>query len=160
MIFDKDITNSKIKVYGGKNLECDGKMCTFTNATAKSLNKDENFSVGMRNSEAKNTEINIVGIQFNDETICGSIDIATPTPTTATPITTPTTTSATTTGMIFLLGAIHKRHRNILGGGGSQIPMLQDIRRQKLGKAGQNCDMGEGGIKNDQKNPTSFMDGS
>ena len=28
-------------------------------------------------------------------------------------------------------GAIHKRHRNILwgGGGGSQIPMLQDIRR-------------------------------
>ena len=124
MIFDKDITNSKIKVYGGKNLECDGKMCTFTNATAKSLNKDENFSVGMRNSEAKNTEINIVGIQFNDETICGSIILATTTPTTATPITTPTTTSATTTGMIFLLGAIHKRHRNILGGGGSQIPML------------------------------------
>ena len=26
-------------------------------------------------------------------------------------------------------GAIHKRRRNILGGGGSQIPMLEDIRR-------------------------------
>ena len=105
MIFDKDITNSKIKVYGGKNLECDGKMCTFTNATAKSLNKDENFSVGMRNSEAKNTEINIVGIQFNDEIICGSpINLATTATTTTTPTTTPTTTSTTTTGMIFLSG--------------------------------------------------------
>ena len=99
IIFDKNVT--KIKVYGGKNLECDGKMCTFTNATAKSLNKDENLSVGMRNSEAKNTEINIVGLQLNDEIICGSsINLASATPTTATPITTP----ATTTGMIFLLG--------------------------------------------------------
>ena len=98
IIFDKNIT--KIKVYGGKNLECDGKMCTFTNATAKSLDKDENLSLGIRNSEAKNTEINIVGIQFNDETICGSsINLAT-----ATTATTPTTTPATTTGMIFLLG--------------------------------------------------------
>ena len=31
-------------------------------------------------------------------------------------------------------GAIHKRRRNILGGRGSQIPMLQGIKRQKLGK--------------------------
>ena len=89
IIFDKNVT--KIKVYGGKNLECDGKMCTFTNATAKSLNKDENLSVGMRNSEAKNTEINIVGLQLNDEIICGSsINLASAAP--------------TTTGMIFLLG--------------------------------------------------------
>ena len=29
----------------------------------------------------------------------------------------------------FKLGAIHKRRRNILGGGGSEIPMLQEIRR-------------------------------
>ena len=93
IIFDKNVT--KIKVYGGKNLECDGKMCTFTNATAKSLNKDENLSVGMRNSEAKDTEINIVGLQLNEETICGSINLATTTPKTATPITTP----ATATGM-------------------------------------------------------------
>ena len=33
-------------------------------------------------------------------------------------------------GVNSILGAIHKRHRNILGGGGlSQIPMVQDIRR-------------------------------
>ena len=99
IIFDENVT--KIKVYGGKNEECDGKVCTFTNRQTKSLEKDEIISLGIRNSEAKNTEINIVGIQFNDETICGSIDIATATPTTATPVTTP----AITTGMIFLFCA-------------------------------------------------------
>ena len=100
IFFDENVT--KIKVYGGKNEECDGKMCTFTNTITKSLNKDENISLGIRNKEAKTTEINIVGIQFNDEIICGSsINLATATttttPTTTTP--TPTTTPATTTGM-------------------------------------------------------------
>ena len=70
IIFDENIT--KIKVFGGKNEECDGKMCTFTNRLTKSLEKDEILSLGIRNKEAKTTEINIVGIQFNDETICGS----------------------------------------------------------------------------------------
>ena len=98
IIFDKNVT--KIKVYGGKNEECAGKVCTFINAVTKPLDKDENLGIGIRNKEAKNTEINIVGIQFNDETICGSINLATTTPTTATPISTP----ATATGMIFLLG--------------------------------------------------------
>ena len=41
-------------------------------------------------------------------------------------------------------GAIHKRRRNILGGRGSQIPMLQDIRRQKLGKSGSKFRYGGG----------------
>ena len=77
-------------------------MCTFTNTITKSLNKDENIRLGIRNKEAKTNEINIVGIQFNDEIICGSsINLATATttttPTTTTP--TPTTTPATTTGM-------------------------------------------------------------
>ena len=70
IIFDKNVT--KIKVYGGKNEECAGKVCTFINAVTKPLDKDENLGIGIRNKEAKNTEINIVGIQFNDETICGS----------------------------------------------------------------------------------------
>ena len=101
IFFDENVT--KIKVYGGKNEECDGKMCTFTNTITKSLNKDENISLGIRNKEAKTNEINIVGIQFNDEFICGSsINLATATttttPTTTTPPT-PTTTPATTTGM-------------------------------------------------------------
>ena len=102
IIFDENIT--KINVFGGKNEECAGKMCTFTNAITKSLDKDENISLGIKNKEAKTTEINIVGIQFNDEIICGSsINLATvtttttTTPTTTTP--TPTTTPATTTGM-------------------------------------------------------------
>ena len=100
IFFDENVT--KIKVYGGKNEECDGKMCTFTNTITKSLNKDENIRLGIRNKEAKTNEINIVGIQFNDEFICGSsINLATATttttPTTTTP--TPTTTPATTTGM-------------------------------------------------------------
>ena len=102
MIFDKNVT--KIKVYGGKNEECDGKMCSFTNKITKYLNKDENLVIGIKNSEAKTTEINIVGIQFNEEIICGSsINLATSTttPTTTTPA---TTTPATTAGMIFLLG--------------------------------------------------------
>ena len=99
IIFDKDIT--RIKVYGGINEECDGKMCTFTNAVTKSLNKDENLRLGIKNSD-ETTKINIVGIEFNDEIICGSsINLATATttttPTTTTP--TPTTTPATTTGM-------------------------------------------------------------
>ena len=97
--FDENIT--KIKVYGGKNEECAEKMCTFTNAITKFLNKDESLRLGIKNREAKTTEINIVGIQFNDEVICGSsINVATTTSTTAT--TTSTTTSATTTGMMFL----------------------------------------------------------
>ena len=61
IFFDENVT--KIKVYGGKNEECDGKMCTFTNTITKSLNKDENISLGIRNKEAKTNEINIVGIQ-------------------------------------------------------------------------------------------------
>ena len=89
IFFDENIT--KIKVYGGKNEECAGKMCIFTNAITKSLDKDENISLGIKFKEAKTTEINIVGIQFNDEIICGSsINLATATP---------TTTPATTTGM-------------------------------------------------------------
>ena len=100
IFFDKNVT--KIKVYGGKNEECHGKMCTFTNTITKSLNKNENLSFGIRNNDAKFDEINIVGMQFNDEIICGSsINLATATttttPTTTTP--TPTTTPATTTGM-------------------------------------------------------------
>mgnify|MGYP001198163745 CR=1 FL=1 len=96
---------TKIKVYGGRNEECDGKMCTFTNRLTKSWDKDEILSLGIRNKEAKTTEINIVGIQFNDEIICGSpINLATTATNTTTPTTTPTTTSTTTTGMIFLLG--------------------------------------------------------
>ena len=99
IIFDKDIT--RIKVYGGINEECDGKMCTFTNAVTKSLNKDENLRLGIKNSD-ETTKINIVGIEFNDEIICGSsinqaTATTTTTPTTTTP--TPTTTPATTTGM-------------------------------------------------------------
>ena len=54
-------------------------------------------------------------------------------------------------------GAIHKRRRNILGG--PQISMLQDIRRWGFRQIGWNSDMGEGGIKNGPKIPTSFMDG-
>ena len=69
IIFDKNVT--RIKVYGGINEECDGKVCTFTNAITKSLTKDEVFRLGIRNTEAKTTKINIVGIQFNDEIICG-----------------------------------------------------------------------------------------
>ena len=103
IIFDKDITG--IKVYGGINEECDGKMCTFTNAVTKSLNKDENLRLGIKNSD-ETTEINIVGIEFNDETICGSpinlaITTSTTTPTTST--TTTTTTPPPATGMIFLV---------------------------------------------------------
>ena len=33
-------------------------------------------------------------------------------------------------------GAIHKKRRNVLRGGASQILMLQDIRRKNLGKSG------------------------
>ena len=79
-------------------------MCTFTNRITKSLNKDEILSLGIRNKEAKTTEINIVGIQFNDEIICmSSVNLATATTTTTTTPTTakPITTPATTTGMIF-----------------------------------------------------------
>ena len=92
MIFDENVT--KIKAYGGKNEECDKKMCTFTNGIEKSWNKDEELSLGIRNTEAETTEINIVGIQFNEEIICGSsINLATDT----------TIPTNTTTGMIFLL---------------------------------------------------------
>ena len=46
------------------------------------------------------------------------------------------------------LGAIHKRRRNILGwGGGSQISMLQDIRRWGLGKSGLEFRHGGGGYQ-------------
>ena len=45
------------------------------------------------------------------------------------------------------------------GGGRSQIPMLQDIRRCKLGKSGSKFRHGGGGYQKRPKNPTSFMDG-
>ena len=52
-------------------------------------------------------------------------------------------------GDYLILGTIHKRRRNILGEeGGSQIPMLQDIR--KLGKSGSKLQHGRGGY---QKRP-------
>ena len=99
IIFDKDIT--RIKVYGGINEECDGKMCTFTNAVTKSLNKDENLRLGIKNSD-ETTEINIVAIEFNDEVICGSpINLAIATSTTSTTTTTMTPTPAT--GIIYLV---------------------------------------------------------
>ena len=104
IFFDENVT--KIKVYGGKNEECDGKMCTFTNTITKSLNKDENISLGIRNKEAKTNEINIVGIQFNDEIICGSpinLAIATSTTTPTTSTTTTTTMPTPVTGIIFLV---------------------------------------------------------
>ena len=103
IIFDKDIT--RIKVYGGINEECDGKMCTFTNAVTKTLNKDENLRLGIKNSD-ETTKINIVGIEFNDEIICGSpinlaIATSTTTPTTSTTTTTTTTMPTPVTGKIF-----------------------------------------------------------
>ena len=103
IIFDKDIT--RIKVYGGINEECDGKMCTFTNAVTKSLNKDENLRLGIKNSD-ETTKINIVGIEFNDEIICGSpinLAIATSTATPTTSTTTTTTTPTPATGITFLV---------------------------------------------------------
>ena len=103
IIFDKDIT--RIKVYGGINEECDGKMCTFTNAVTKSLNKDENLRLGIKNTD-ETTEINIVGIEFNDEIICGSpinLAIATSTTTPTTSATTTKTTPTPATGIIFLV---------------------------------------------------------
>ena len=51
-----------------------------------------------------------------------------------------------------VLGAIHKRRRNILGGEG-EIPMLQEIRRYKLGKSGSKFRHGGGGY---QKRPKKF----
>ena len=48
-----------------------------------------------------------------------------------------------------VLGAIHKRRRNTLGGEG-EIPMLQEIRRYKLGKSGSKFRHGGGGY---QKRP-------
>ena len=101
IIFDKDIT--RIKVYGGNNEECDGKLCTFTNAVTKSLNKDENLRLGIRNSD-ETTEINIVRVEFNDEIICGSpinLAIATSTTTPTTLTTTTTTMPTPVTGKIF-----------------------------------------------------------
>ena len=105
IIFDKDIT--RIKVYGGITEECDGKKCTFTNAVTKSLNKDENLRLGIKNSD-ETTEINIVAIEFNDKVICGSpINLAIATSTTTTTPTTSTTTTTTTptpaTGITFLV---------------------------------------------------------
>ena len=103
IIFDKDIT--RIKVYGGINEECDGKMCTFTNPVTKSLNKDENLRLGIKNSD-ETTEINIVAIEFNDEVICRSpinLAIATSTTTPTTSTTTTTTIPTPVTGIIFLV---------------------------------------------------------
>ena len=54
-------------------------------------------------------------------------------------------------------GAIHKKRRNVLRGVvASQILMLQDIRRKKLGKSGSKFQHGGGGIKNGQKIPDVF----
>ena len=110
--FDENIT--KIKVYGGKNEDCAEKMCTFTNPITKFLNKDESLRLGIKNREAKTTEINIVGIQFNDEVICGSsINVATATSTTK-------TTPAMTTGMMFFIkGGYRNRYYLIDIGSGS-----------------------------------------
>ena len=44
------------------------------------------------------------------------------------------------------------------GVGGSQIPMLQDIKRQKLGKSGSKFRHGVGGIKNVQKKSVVFYE--
>ena len=47
----------------------------------------------------------------------------------------------------FFLGVIHKRRRNILAGRGSEISMLKEIRRQKLGKSGSKFRHGGGGYQ-------------
>ena len=56
----------------------------------------------------------------------------------------------------FQYGAIHKRRQNILEGRGSQIPMLQDIRRWKLDISGTKFRHGAGGNKNGQKYSVVF----
>ena len=55
-------------------------------------------------------------------------------------------------------GATHKRRQNILGGegGGSQIPLLQDIRRLKLGKSESKFQHGGGGCQNRPKKSDVF----
>ena len=61
---------------------------------------------------------------------------------------------------VHILGTIHKRHRNISGGvEGLKFRCCKILEGRSWVNQGQNSDMGEGGIKNCQKIPTSFMDG-
>ena len=57
------------------------------------------------------------------------------------------------------LGAIHKRRRNILGGkGGLKFRCCKILEGRSQVNQGQNSDMGEGGIKNGQKNSDVFYE--
>ena len=69
--FDKNVR--AIKVFKGKNEECDGKVCTFTQKTEESLVEGQTLElahrVGFTFSDSEVAKV--VGIDFNGEKICG-----------------------------------------------------------------------------------------
>ena len=67
--YDKDVKG--IKVWKGKNEECNGKVCTFTNKREESLEEGQTLELvhrlGFQSEVAK-----VVGVDFNGEKICGA----------------------------------------------------------------------------------------
>ena len=66
--FDRDIKD--IKVRGGKNEKCEGKVCTFTHRVRKSLTKGQKLDLQYRLGFNSNMDAMVTEIEFNNEKIC------------------------------------------------------------------------------------------
>ena len=65
--FDRDFD---IKVSGGKNEKCEGKVCTFTHRVRKSLTKGKKLDLQYRLGFNWNMDAMVIEIEFNSEKIC------------------------------------------------------------------------------------------
>ena len=70
LTFDKEVRGMKVK--GGKNEKCNGKICTFTQQIREPLRKGQKLELAHRLGFNSPGAAQVTEIEFNGEMICGS----------------------------------------------------------------------------------------
>ena len=90
MTFDKPV--KKLRVWNGKNSNCNGNICTFTNKNYNKVKHEGSIlSLGYQARFKQKPTGEVLGLKFNGIDVCGDAT------TSSTSTTTSTTSSSTTT---------------------------------------------------------------